>query len=196
MIRENRTRIAMTEPGSACRFSQQALLRNGTPVLIRALAPPDRSKIVAAFHKLDPASVYTRFFSFRKELSDADLKRLEEADPARSLALAAFLGSTSEETLIGAGSYVALPPSEGRRAAEVAFTIEEDYQGQGLARQLFSALAGVALQHGFTHLEAEVLAGNAAMLAVFERSGLPLVKTKQDGVVHVVMRLGDAGVAR
>jgi RimJ/RimL family protein N-acetyltransferase len=186
----------MTEPGSAPRFAEQALLRNGTPVLIRALVPQDRDKIVAAFAKLDPASVYTRFFSFKKELSDADLKRLDAADPARSLALAAFVGGEAEETLIGAASYVALPPTENTRAVEVAFTIEEDYQGQGLATRLFAALAAVARQHGFTHLEAEVLAGNAPMLAVFERSGLPLAKRKEGGVVHVVMPLGGTGQQR
>ena len=183
----------MTEPSNARQFSLQVLLRNGTPVLIRVLAPTDRDKIVAAFGKLDPESVYTRFFSFKKELSDVDLKRLEATDPGRSLALAAFVGSGPDETLIGAGSYVALPPADGTRAAEVAFTIEEDYQGQGLASRLFAALAGIARQQGFTHLEAEVLAGNAPMLAVFERSGLPLVKQKQGGVVHAVMDLGPTG---
>jgi RimJ/RimL family protein N-acetyltransferase len=154
------------------------------------LGPSDRDKIVAAFGKLDPESVYTRFFSFKKELSDADLQRLEVTDPEHSLALAVFVGSGPDEALIGAGSYVALPPAAGVRAAEVAFTIEEDYQGQGLASQLLGALAGIARQQGFTRLEAEVLAGNAPMLAVFERSGLPLVKTKQGGVVHVAMELG------
>jgi RimJ/RimL family protein N-acetyltransferase len=179
----------MTAP-SVRQFTPQVLLRNGTPVHLRVLGTQDRDKIVAAFGKLDPESVYTRFFSFKKALSDTDLQRLEDTDPARSLALAAFVGDGPDETLIGAGSYVALPPAEGRRAAEVAFTIEEDYQGQGLASRLLAALVGIARQHGFTHLEAEVLAGNAPMLAVFERSGLPLVKTKQGGVVHAVMALG------
>ena len=35
-------------------FSQPAQLRNGTPVLIRAIRPDDRQRIIDAFHKLDP----------------------------------------------------------------------------------------------------------------------------------------------
>jgi RimJ/RimL family protein N-acetyltransferase len=185
----------MTEDSSPRPFSQPALLRDGTPVLLRVLGPQDREKIVAAFGKLDPQSVYTRFFSFRKELSDADLKRLETIDARTSLALAAFVGSGADETLIGAGSYVALPPADGARTAEVAFTIEEDYQGQGLASRLFAALAAIAREHGFQRFEAEVLAGNAPMLAVFERCGLPLVRRKEGGVVHVAMDLRRAGDA-
>jgi hypothetical protein len=34
-----------------------------------------------------------------------------------------------------------------------------------------------------------MLAGNAPMLAVFERSGLPLTKARDGGVTHVVMDL-------
>jgi RimJ/RimL family protein N-acetyltransferase len=186
----------MSEPRSTQSFSQTARLRDGTPVLLRVLGPQDRDKIVAAFDKLDPHSVYTRFFSFKKELSDADLKRLETTDPAASLALAAFVGSGADETLIGAGSYVALPSSDGVRSAEVAFTVEEDYQGQGLASRLFAALAGVAREQGFQRFEAEVLGGNAPMLAVFERSGLPLARRKEGGVVHLAMDLAPAGEPR
>lgn len=183
----------MSNASRARPFSRPALLRNGTPVQLRVLGPQDREKIVAAFGKLDPQSVYTRFFSFKKELSDADLKRLETIDPQVGLALAAFVGSGGDEVLVGAGSYVALPSTDGARAAEVAFTIEEDYQGQGLASRLFAALADIAREQGFQRFVAEVLAGNLPMLSVFERSGLALAKKKEGGVVHVTMELGPAG---
>ena len=91
--------------------------------------------------------------------------------------------------MIGGASYVVLPSADGARAAEVAFTIEEDYQGQGLAGKLMAMLAGIARQHGIDRFEADVLAGNAPMLEVFERSGLPLTKTREGGVTHVVMDL-------
>ncbi len=58
------------------------------------------------------------------------------------------MGSGADETLIGGASYVALPSADGARAAEVAFTIEEDYQGQGLASKLLALLVDIARQHG------------------------------------------------
>ena len=38
-----------------------------------------------------------------------------------------------------------------------------------------------------------MLAGNAPMLKVFERSGLPLTKARDAGVTHIVMDLASAG---
>jgi hypothetical protein len=42
-------------------------------------------------------------------------------------------------------------------------------------------------------LEAEVLAANGAMLAVFRRCGLPMRTRLEDGVVHVELLLTAAG---
>jgi RimJ/RimL family protein N-acetyltransferase len=181
------------DAGPASRFSRQITLRNGTPVLIRVARPEDRDKVVAAFNALEPDSVYTRFFSARKALTAAELDRLSTSDFVNFVGLVAFAGSGTEEAVIGGATYVALPPAGGTRAAEVAFTIEEDVQGQGLASQLMALLTAIAREHGFHRFEADVLAGNGSMLKVFERSGLPLAKTRDGGVTHVVMDLGQAG---
>ena len=74
----------------------------------------------------------------------------------------------------------------------MAFTIEEDFQGQGLAGGLLAALADIARRHGIVRLEAEVLAHNAAMLAVFRRSGLPMRLRHAGDVVHVSLDLAPA----
>ena len=76
------------------------------------------------------------------------------------------------------------------RGTEVAFTIEEDYQGQGLAGKLLAAMAAIARRHGITRLVAEVLAGNAAMLSVFQRSSLPMTRKRvEGGVIRVELEL-------
>jgi RimJ/RimL family protein N-acetyltransferase len=179
----------MNDPGSTSQFNQQATLRNGTPVVMRVALPADRAKVVAAFNELEPNSIYTRFFAMRKGLSSAELDRITASDFVNFVSLAAIVGSGPDETLIGGASYVALPSADGARVAEVAFTIEEDYQGQGLAGKLMAMLTGIARHHGIDRFEADVLAGNAPMLKVFERSGLPLTKARDGGVTHVVMDL-------
>jgi RimJ/RimL family protein N-acetyltransferase len=176
--------------------SRRTTLRDGTPVVIRVIRPDDRIRIVEAFGKLEPDSIYTRFFSMRKELTAAELERLGATDFVNFVGLAAILGSGEGETVIGGASYVALPPATGVRAAEVAFTIEEDYQGQGLAGKLLALLVDIARRHGIQRLEAEVLAGNAPMMKVFERCGLPVTKTREGGVTHVVMDLRQDGGQR
>lgn len=168
-------------------------LRDGTPVTLRAPRPDDRERLRRAFHELEPESVYTRLFRFKKDLTDDELTRLTEPDFDRHVTLLVTLGDGDAETAIAAANFVVLdPPGQPATRAEVAFTVEEDYQGQGLASLLLRHLVAIGRDRGLTHLEAEVLAGNAAMLKVFARSGLPMTQRRDDGVVHVEMALDAA----
>lgn len=176
-----------TAPDAA---SLQARLRSGTPVRIRPVRPDDRQRVIDAFHKLEPQTVYTRFFGPKRELSEADLSRIEASDFVRAVALVASVGEGPNEILIGGGAYTVLERPGEAASAELSFTIEEDYQGQGLATLLLRQLTRIGRAHGIQRFEAEVLAENRPMLKVFERSGLPLHSRVEDGVVHVTMALG------
>jgi RimJ/RimL family protein N-acetyltransferase len=157
-------------------FNYPARLRNGTPVLIRAIRSDDRQRIIDAFHKLEAQTIYTRFFSAKKELSEADLGRIDTADFERAAVLVATLPSGDDEIIIGGGAYTVLDRPGEPKTAEVSFTIEEDYQGQGLSGLFMRLLTQIARERGLQRFEAEVLAGNTAMLKVFQRSGLPMTR--------------------
>jgi len=172
-------------------YDCQALLRDGTPVRLRAVRADDDRRVIAAFGKLEPETIYTRFFAFKNRLTPADLERLHVGDGRRGAAIVVTLPA-DEDTLIAGASYAVHPGPDGLPSAEVAFTTEEDYQGQGIARLLLDALANVARAHGIARLDAEVLAENRAMLKVFERSGLPMRSSREGGVVHVDLDLRPA----
>jgi RimJ/RimL family protein N-acetyltransferase len=168
-------------------------LRNGSEVCIRSVRADDRDRLDRAFRNLDRESVYTRFFRYVMELTDADLKRATEPDPEHEVALVVTLGSGAQETIIAGGRYVASPPSDGERAAEIAFLVEEDFQGLGIAGLVLKRLVEIARGRGITCFEAEVLAGNRSMLRVFSRSGLPIKQRRDGGVVHVQLSLSEPG---
>lgn len=179
----------MNDPAPAADFDRPARLRDGTQVRIRGIRPDDRQRVIDAFHELEPESVYTRFFSPKKELSEADLERLHTSDFVNAAVLVATLPRDGDEVIIGGASLILQTADDGRRVAEVSFTVEEDFQGQGLSTLLMDLLVDLARQRGVVRLEADVLAGNPAMLAVFRHSGLPLRQHNDGGVVHVVMDL-------
>jgi len=174
-------------------FRLLVVLRNGTPVTIRVMRSDDKDRLRAAFAKLDPQSIYVRFFSFRKELPEGPLDRIDRIDFVRLLGLVATIGSGDDEVVIGSSTYVADDAADGTRAAEVAFTVEEDYQGQGLAGRLLEAAAAIARRHGIGRFTADVLSDNAPMLRVFERSGLPMRRRREGGVIHLELELGREG---
>lgn len=185
--------MQMDGPPDDFHFEQTATLRDGRAVTIRLMRPDDKERLIEAFAKLDRQSIYTRFFSFRKELPPGPLNRIDRIDLVRLAALVVTLGAGEDETVIGSASYVAGTAADGTREAEVAFTIEEDFQRQGLAGRLLAALAGIARRHGITRFEAEVLAGNAPMLAVFQRCGLPMHTRRTGDVVRLTLELGGGG---
>jgi RimJ/RimL family protein N-acetyltransferase len=164
-------------------------LRDGRPVRIRSIRHDDRQRIIDAFHKLERETIYTRFFSFKKELSEADLGRIDASDFVHAAALVATLGDGDDEVIIGGGAYTVVPDDEPGLAAEVSFTIEEDYHGQGLATLFMRLLTDLGRERGVARFVADVLPGNTAMINVFLHSGLPARRAIVDGVVHVVMDL-------
>ena len=178
----------MNDPDHA--FRVETTLRDGTPVVIRVMRPDDRERLVAAFAKLEESSIYTRFMSHLREIPPRTLERIAEIDFVHVTGLVATIGAGSDEIVIGGASYYGGVAADGQRFAEVAFTIEEDYQGQGLATRLFRALATIARRHGITRFTADVLARNAAMLAVFAHTGLPMKRERENGVIHLEMELG------
>ena len=179
----------MTDGIDPSQFRQPIVLRDGTPAVIRAIRPDDVDRVVTAFRKLEPESIYTRFFSYKKELTATELDRLGGADFVHAVVLVVAVGTGADETLIGGASYNVHTVADGTKVAEVSFTIEEDYQGQGLSSRLLSLLADIARRQGITHFEAEVLSGNSPMLLVFQHSGLPMTMKKDESVVHILMDL-------
>jgi len=164
-------------------------LRNGSRVTVRAVRSDDRARLVKAFGQLDPDSVYTRFFTYKSELSDKELDRIDTIDFVHDVMLVATACPAGDEIVIGSGRYVETDATDGVRSAEVAFTVEEDYQGMGVAGRLLASLAAIARESGFGRFEADVLPGNKSMLAVFSRSGLPMHERREGGVVHVALAL-------
>ncbi len=156
-------------------------------VSIRAVRPDDRERIVQAFRRLDRSSVYLRFFSFKKELEDEELRRVTECDGASEVVLVATVGSGEGEIIVALGEYVRSGP-----AAHIAFAVEEDFQGRGIASRLLRQLAAIARANGITQREADVLAENTPMLAVFRHSGLRMQTSHAQGVVHATLLLSEA----
>ena len=164
----SQARVAFHSPHSAERFSVRGRA-NLRGITIRAVRSDDRERIVKAFRALDPKSIYQRFFVFKSELSGEELRRLTESDGVRDVVLVATVASGNQEIIVGLGHY-----ARNEASAEIAFTVEEDYQGRGIASELLRQLADIARRNGVPQFEADVLRDNAPMLEVFRRSGLPM----------------------
>jgi len=170
-------------------FAVPETLRNGLAVTIRHLRADDRERIAKAVRQLDRESIYTRLFSYRSELTETGIDRIMRPDPEHEVALVVTTQSADGEIVIGSGRYIVSESAGAQCTAEIAFIVEEDYHGLGIAGRLLARLAEIARDQGIAAFNAEVLAGNKSMQRVFARSGLPLRERREGGVVHLTLTL-------
>ncbi len=167
-------------------FSVPELLRNGRQMEIRALRPGDREALLAAAGRTSDQSLYRRFFAVRREFSDTEIASFVNVDFVDQVALIAVVREDGREAIAGGGRYIVVRPG----TAELAFTVVDEFQRQGIAGALLRHLATLARAAGLSELVAEVLPGNTAMLRVFGRSGLRQQQKRESAVVHVTLQLG------
>jgi RimJ/RimL family protein N-acetyltransferase len=164
----------------ASRYHAVEALRDGARLEIRSLRPEDAGAMLAAAARSSSESLTRRFFAPRRAFSGKEIAFFTQPDFERHVALVAVVGH-----VVGGARYVA---AQGG-GAEVAFGIEDRHQRRGIAPALLRHLVLIARCAGIEAFHAEVLPENAPMLAVFERSGLALTRRREQGVVHVEMRL-------
>jgi len=163
-------------------------LRKGQQVTIRAIRPEDKGPMAAALRELSSESFYRRTFSSKRELSDADMKKLTEVDFEVVVALVAVMSEEGQDRIVGGGRYIRMGDASAPKA-EVAFLIDDAHQGIGIGSRIFKHLLAIARAAGVAQFEAEVLPANEGMLRIFERSGLPVARTRARDAVHIMIDL-------
>jgi RimJ/RimL family protein N-acetyltransferase len=169
-------------------YSVVEKLRDRTAT-IRAMRPGDKVLLLEAFKGLETGTIYMRFFGPRKEPTERELIQATEIDFIRNISLVACIRENSGERIIAVGRYFVIEGPGPPSAAEVAFVVEEDYQGQGVASILFKHLLLIAREQGISRFEADVLPGNRKMLRVFERAGLPVETKASSDSIHITIFL-------
>jgi RimJ/RimL family protein N-acetyltransferase len=166
-------------------YSVDEQLRGGEHIEIRALRPSDRQALLAAAHHTSDRSLYRRFFGVRREFSEEEVASFVDIDFVNQVALVAIKPGTGDETIVAGARYIIVRPG----AAEIAFTVVDEFQNKGIARALLRHLVTLARAGGVRQFIAEVLPENRSMLRVLERSGLRSEKKREDGVVHITLQL-------
>ena len=152
--------------------SSPIVLRDGSAVTLRPQTPDDRARLAEFFARLSPASRYQRFFTgMPPKLPSGMLTALSNVDGDRHVGLLAL----QQGRVVGAARYVRRDNSP---VADIAFTVADELQGNGLGHLLIRELKAHAARRGITRFVFDVLAANDAALAVARSLGAHL---RRDG---------------
>jgi GNAT superfamily N-acetyltransferase len=175
------------EPGPyPAELVSEVMLGDGTGLTVRPIRPDDAPRLVAFHATLSQWTVYLRFFSSHRQLSDDEVRRFTRVDYQLRLALVV----ENDRGLVAVGRYDRLP---GSADAEVAFVVADDFQHHGIGTLLLEELARAAWARGVTHFVAEVLTSNTAMLRVFFDSHYEVEWDERDGTVELRFPIDPAG---
>ncbi|KOX07412.1 CoA-binding protein [Micromonospora sp. NRRL B-16802] len=155
------------------------LLSDGSAVQLRPISPDDAPGIVAMHSRFSERTRYLRYFSPYPRIPERDLIRFVTVDHRDREAFVVLAG----EQIVAVGRYERLGPQSPE--AEVAFVVEDAYQGRGIGSVLMEHLADAARRNGIMSFVAEVLPTNGTMLRVFSDFGYQVQREYADGVVHL-----------
>jgi GNAT superfamily N-acetyltransferase len=137
----------------------------GEEVVIRAAKTVDDRRIQEHFYNLDPEDVISRFFREKHSFLRDDLEEMLEIDYVKDLTIIALVGEFGFGKVIAVGEYLLNPASN---MAEVAFTVNREYQEKGLAKRIMRKLAEAARENGLSGLFAYTSISNKGMIKLFK----------------------------
>ncbi|GAB4403898.1 MAG: hypothetical protein OHK0039_03630 [Bacteroidia bacterium] len=124
--------------------------------------PCDEPLLEAGLEHLSAHSLYTRFFTGMTRLGTALLHRLADADQVDHLAWAAIDPTRPDLPGVGIGHAIRLAAEPTR--ADIALTVIDAYQRQGIGSLLLALLYAQAPAHGISTFSAQMLEANYALV--------------------------------
>jgi len=144
-------------------MTEQQTIRIGNQSLtVREIEIDDVERLRRMFHRLSADSVYRRFFSPIHEPTRSALLWLASVDHLGRDALVALDG----DEIVGVARY---DTRTGASAAEIAVTVEDAWQHQGLGKRLAVRLAKRAIARGIESFEATVQPDNRSALGLLRK---------------------------
>jgi len=144
-------------------------VRDGTKLHLRPIVAEDEALLHEAVAAMSERTVYFRFFSPIKRMSDALAHRLAVVDYNDRFAIVATTHKPgSKERIVGVARYDRATQTD---IAEVAVAVIDEFQRRGLGSVLLAELARVGRVHGIRSFQLIVLPENREMLGLLHKMG-------------------------
>jgi len=157
-------------------------MRDGLEIKIRPIKSSDEDMMRRLFYNTSEESKRFRYFYNVPVMPHEEMQKYVNIDYENILSIVAIHGKGRNERIIGEARYA---HDQKKDNHELAFAVDEEYQGRGIAGFLFEYLINIARFRGIKKFAAYVHPENKAMNKVFERSGLITAKSYDHGVLYL-----------
>ncbi len=185
--------IPVTEStGYPQQWEADVVLADGGVAHVRPATHADADQIRAMHDRVSARSLYLRYFSAVKHVSDQQVAVFTEVDHDTAIGLVVELGGQ----IIGAGTAHRNIVTGDPDSAEIAFLVEDSQQGRGLGSILLEHLAAAAQERGIRRFTAEVLGENTQMVRVFIDAGYTVHREYDSGIIDLVFDIAPTDRSR
>ena len=160
--------------------------KNNLNIRFRAIKPSDEDQMRRLFYRFSDKAIYYRYFSPIKTMPHERMQEYVNVDYRDVLSIVALIGEPGQQTLIAEARYAR---HRNKPVVDVAFVVDEEYQGYGIATYLYQMLAKLARERGVQGMTADVLASNRYMMKVFEKGPYPVQAKMEQGVYALTIDL-------
>jgi acyl-CoA hydrolase/GNAT superfamily N-acetyltransferase len=166
-------------------YETQLTLSNGKIIKIRPIKPTDERMLQDLYYSLDKQDRYYRFFAPIVDFRHKKIQPYVNIDYSTDMILIGLVEDEEEEKIIaGGGFFKTNQPSMG----ELAFTVDKEWRGLGIAKFLLHYLATIARELQYKSFSGSILLENKPMLHIIHNSGYPLIGTKiEAGVSNFII---------
>jgi GNAT superfamily N-acetyltransferase len=151
---------------------------------LRAIKPSDEDQMRRLFYRFSEEDVYYRYFSPVKTMPHTKMQSYVNIDYRNTVSIVGLVGPKGEGRLVAEARYVR---NQENLFADVAFIVDEEYQGKGIASYLYQLLINVAKKNGVEGFTADVLTTNTGMLQVFRKGPYPFTSKLYSGVYQLTI---------
>lgn len=168
---------------------EDIFLSDGMHVIIRPIQPEDAEALQTTFEMLSAESIYYRFMSHKKVLTDAEAERFANVDYRTHMAFVAVAKENGEPLILGVARYALLDLAQPD-LAESAVVVSDEYQQRGLGNILLQRLIQYARTQGVRYLRGVILLENQRMLDIIKKGNLSFTKRFTDGNWEITVDIG------
>jgi acyl-CoA hydrolase/RimJ/RimL family protein N-acetyltransferase len=148
-------------------------------IRFRAIKPSDEEEMRRLFYRFSDKSVYYRYFAPIKTMPHAKMQAYVNVDYREVMSIVGLVGDRGQGHIVAEARFV---KDKHRPYADVAFVVDEAYQGLGIATYIYQMLVRLAKEKGLQGFTADVLSTNKGMMKVFEKGGGPVQAKLANGI--------------
>ncbi|HOP62370.1 MAG TPA: GNAT family N-acetyltransferase [Spirochaetota bacterium] len=161
-------------------------LEDNSEIHIRPVRASDERMMRSFFYRCSDDSRYSRFFSSIAVMPGSAMRRYINVDYESIMSIIALIKTGHTERIIAEARYAHYPESD---IYDMAFLVEEEFQGRGIGTLMARYLTGIAKNRGIYNFNASVLAGNRRIFSIIKKLNIRFNAYNEGEAIELHFRL-------